>query len=98
MLPEHWHVSCGDHSMLFRSRKHRVPKGMIAGAIGGLAASWIMTRFQFLVAHALGQGSPHEGQGEDATVKTAQTISTEVLDHPLSPDEKKVAGPVVHYL
>jgi hypothetical protein len=57
--------------MHFRSGKDKVYKGLIAGAIGGLAASWIMPRVQFLLARALGHTDPHEGQGEDATVKTA---------------------------
>jgi uncharacterized membrane protein YagU involved in acid resistance len=56
-----------------------------------------MTRFQFLLARALGQGSPHEGQEEDATVKTAQRISSGLLGHDLSRIEKKKAGPLVHY-
>ena len=83
--------------MYCKNRNHKVSKGLVAGAIGGLAASWIMTRFQFLIAHALGHTDPHEGQGEDATVKTAQKISTEILDHKLSAKEKKSAGPLVHY-
>ena len=83
--------------MYYRSGKDKAYKGLIAGAIGGLAASWIMTRFQFLLAHTLGNSSPHEGQGEDATVKTAQKISSGLLHHELSPGEKKTAGPVVHY-
>ena len=83
--------------MYFRNRKPKVYKGMIAGAIGGLAASWIMTRFQLLIARALGQSEPHEGQGEDATVKTAEKISSDLLGHELSPEEKESAGPLVHY-
>jgi putative membrane protein len=93
----HWHSACTCTSMYFRRRKKKVYKGLIAGCVGGLAASWVMTRFQFLLAHALGQSSPHEGQGEDATVKTAQGISSKVLHHDLSPDEKQKAGPLVHY-
>ena len=56
-----------------------------------------MTRFQFLLAHALGHTDPHESQGKDATVKTAQRISSNLLRHALSPDEEKKAGPFVHY-
>src|SRR5205814_1570346 len=37
------------------------------------------------------------GEGEDATVKTANKISSEVFDHELSAEEKKTAGPFVHY-
>lgn len=84
--------------MYTQSRKNRVYNGLIAGALGGLAASWIMTRFQVLLSCAVeGQPNPHQGQGEDATVKTANKISCEVLDRDLSPEEKKTAGPFVHY-
>jgi putative membrane protein len=40
-------------------------------------------------------GEPKEG--DDATVKTAQAISRNLFGHELSPQEKKVAGPAVHY-
>jgi hypothetical protein len=80
----------------FRNGNGKVYKGLLAGAIGGLAASWVMTRFQLLLAQALGQDNPHEGQGEDATVKTAR-ISSKVLHHELSKEEKETAGPLVHY-
>jgi putative membrane protein len=84
--------------MYFQSRKNKVYKGLIAGSIGGLAASWIMTRFQSVLSRAVqGKSNPHEGQGEDATVKTARKISSGVLNHELSPEEKKTAGPLVHY-
>ena len=83
--------------MRFRSRRNATYKGFIAGAAGGLAASWVMTRFQFLLAHALGHTDPHDGQEKDATVKTAQRISSKLWDHTLSPEEEKKAGPLVHY-
>ena len=83
--------------MSFRSGKNKTYKGVIAGAIGGLAASWIMTRFQFLLSNALGEESPHEGEEEDATVKTAQKVASGVLHQELSADQKKIAGPLVHY-
>lgn len=38
-----------------------------------------------------------QGGGEDATVKVAETVSREFFDHPLTPGQKKVAGPAVHY-
>src|SRR5437879_2345925 len=34
---------------------------------------------------------------DDATVHTAELISEKVFDHKLTRDEKKVAGPAVHY-
>jgi hypothetical protein len=83
--------------MHFRSRRKKTYKGLIAGAVGGLAASWLMTRFQLLLSGALGQSEPHEGQDEDATVKTAQKISSRVLHRKLSAEKKKIAGPLVHY-
>lgn len=35
--------------------------------------------------------------GDDATVKVAQAISTRLLHHELTPNQKKIAGPAVHY-
>lgn len=46
--------------------------------------------------HQQGQGEDEHGEGENATVKTAERIS-EVFGHHLSPDEKEAAGPAVHY-
>lgn len=83
--------------MRVQSRKQKLYKGWIAGAIGGLAASWIMPRFQFALAHALGYTHPHEGQEEDATVKIAQRISSKLFGRQLSSEEKQTAGPLVHY-
>src|ERR1051326_9055029 len=93
-----WPFHCCHYYMYFRARKPKVYKGLIAGAVGGLAGSWLMTQFQSLLSCALeGKANPREGQGEDATVKTAKKISRATLDHELSPEEKKVAGPLVHY-
>jgi putative membrane protein len=77
-------------------------KGLAAGLIGGLAATYVMTRFQELSGKLekkldkkeQGQG---EGKGENATVKAAAKISRGLFDHQLTPGEKKTAGPAVHY-
>jgi uncharacterized membrane protein YagU involved in acid resistance len=37
------------------------------------------------------------GAAEDATVKTARSISRRLLHHDLTPSEAKWAGPLVHY-
>jgi putative membrane protein len=98
-----------------------IAKGAIAGAIGGLIASWAMVKFQDAwakVAEAAHQrtaesknlrehGVPEhravnpEGdqqkQPDDATVKTAEIISERLFRRQLSRDEKKIAGPAVHY-
>ena len=83
-------------------------KGLVAGLIGGLVASWTMNRFQdvwFKLSESNGQsaGASSEEQGEeqstndDTTVKTASAISEGLFDHKLTTDEKKIAGPAVHY-
>jgi hypothetical protein len=91
-------------------------RGVAAGALAGLVASWVMNEFQELKPiqkpqqskAGEGQSRPseepreeqREQQGdldEDATVKTARRISRKVFQHELTPAEKKLAGPAVHY-
>jgi putative membrane protein len=81
------------------------------GLAGGLAASWVMNEFQAgwsLAAKKLNQngnsvGSNEEqsngarSDSEDATMKAAGKISETLLKRQLSREEKKKAGPVVHY-
>ena len=87
-------------------------KGMTAGLIGGLCASWTMVQFQKMW-NDHPQQSPskplhehdvpeHQAEGEtggehakndDATVRTAEAL----MRRPLDEEEKKIAGPVVHY-
>lgn len=99
---------------------NNVWKGLAAGLIGGLVASWTMNRFQdvwFKVAkgtspenHFQSEGG-EEGAGvqdlqvesksevqDDTTVRAASAVSEGVFGHKLTPSEKKVAGPAVHYL
>jgi putative membrane protein len=81
----------------------KVVKGAVAGLVGGLVASWVMSEFQQVWSKAgealSGQNgkSQKKSQGEDATVKTAEAIAEPVLGRPLNKDEKKSAGPIVHY-
>jgi hypothetical protein len=83
------------------SENHAIWKGMAAGAAGGLAASWTMNQFQSLWAAAAKNFSNGQSGGqkpdEDATVKTARAISRGLLHCDLTKDQKKWAGPVVHY-
>lgn len=78
-------------------------KGAIAGLIAGLAATWVMTRFQYAApperfAEVLGEDDlPVGEQSEPGTEKAASAISRTVLDRRLSEDEKETAGQVVHY-
>lgn len=81
-----------------------IGKGMAAGLIGGLVASYVMNQFQNVwssAAKALSSGhSPQQQSGsksEPATVKAARAISIDIFDHELMDSEKKWAGPAVHY-
>ncbi len=81
-------------------------KGLMAGVVGGVVASWAMDRFQYWWL-SFGGGdelelqqapsSEKRNQEEPATVKTASSISEGVFGHSLTAREKEVAGPVVHY-
>jgi putative membrane protein len=80
-------------------------KGMLAGAVGGLVGSWTMNELQKAWAAAEKQitGGKQDQQGnhgedaEDATMKTADRISEALRGRHLTREEKKTAGPVVHY-
>jgi hypothetical protein len=82
-------------------------KGMLAGAVGGLVAAWTMNEFQKAWAAAEkqitgGQQGQQDGEKsgddtEDATTRTADRISQALQGRHLTRDEKKQAGPVVHY-
>lgn len=88
-------------------------KGLAAGVVGGLVASWVMEEFQALwnkAAESLeesrggegskGEGGQSQGGGEEqepATVKAAEAVSENVFGHELTKGEKEVAGPAVHY-
>ena len=78
-------------------------KSMAAGALGGLAASFAMNQFQAMVtaaSKAVASQDKEQQSGsldDDATVNTAKAISKHLLNHELTDDEKKWAGPAVHY-
>ena len=82
-------------------------KGMLAGAAGGLVASWTMNEFQKIWSAAekqitggqRGQQGDQKGgeDAEDVTMKTADRISKLVQGRHLTKAEKKKAGPAVHY-
>ena len=71
-----------------------VVKGTVAGLIGGLVASFVMTEFQTLLG-ALSEEekkSKKKKEDEPANVKTAKAISENVFDHRLKKSEKETAG------
>jgi uncharacterized membrane protein YagU involved in acid resistance len=58
-----------------------------------------MNQYQSLVNAATKSASDEQAQDqdEDATIKTAKAISRLAFHHELTDDEKKWAGPAVHY-
>ena len=81
-----------------RERQETNPwKGLAAGLVAGLVASWTMNQFQALLSKL----SEEEKTGSDdetpATVKAADAISEEVFGHELTKGENEVAGSAVHY-
>lgn len=85
-------------------RKRSVWKGLVAGLAGGLVASWTMNEFQKGWSAASerlssdGKSRHQSGSSsEDPTGKTAHVISKKLLGRPLTQEQRKKAGPVVHY-
>lgn len=82
-------------------------KEIVAGALGGLVASFAMNQFQASLSAASqalsdekgakSESSQSGGESEDATVKAARVVSENVLDRPLPESEKQTAGSAVHY-
>jgi uncharacterized membrane protein YagU involved in acid resistance len=77
-----------------------VVKGALAGLAGGLIASFVMSEFQSLW-QKLAKGDEEQAakpvSDEPATVKAAEAISENALDHELTKEEKQTAGPLIHY-
>jgi putative membrane protein len=69
-------------------------KGFLAGAVGGLVACFAMVQFYALLPNA--ESSTQQGT-EDSTVKAASALSQNVFHHKLTPQQKKIAGPLMHY-
>lgn len=89
--------------MIRTNKNGDILKGLAAGLISGLVATWVMTQFQngiSQVAEAFNDDKDKnnsEDSGENATVKTAKAISENVFDHKLKKSEKEEAGNAVHY-
>lgn len=75
-------------------------KGIVAGAIGGLVASFVMSQYQTLTTKLAEdeKKKSSEKADEPATVKAAEMISEGVFDHKLKKTEKEPAGEAMHYL
>jgi putative membrane protein len=69
-------------------------KGFLAGALGGIVASFAMSQFHALLQNAETSSSQNK---EDSTVKAASAVSQGLFRYELTPQQKKIAGPAVHY-
>ena len=85
-------------------------RGMLAGALGGLFASWVMNGF---IAGAMkmqetmkspeekareqSQQPKSEEESEDSTIKVADAVIWLVTGQHLSKEGKQKGGPIVHY-
>jgi len=88
--------------------RRRLWKGLAAGSVAGLTGAVAMNEFQNLWSKASqklsGDGnrqssqneSAQESESEDATMKAAGKIA-EFAGYKLSHEQKKKAGPIVHY-
>jgi uncharacterized membrane protein YagU involved in acid resistance len=93
----------------FQTRPRRdLARGIASGLVAGLAATWVMTRFQEAVppdAFARLFGEEPEDRENDtekadsrpATVEAAEEATTFLFDHELRDEEEEPAGTVVHY-
>ena len=71
-------------------------QGAAIGAMCGLLASAAMNVVPAIWSR-FDKPKPQEGDGDDATVKTAEKIAEPVLDRPLTDEEKKTGAPAVHF-
>jgi putative membrane protein len=87
-----------------------VGKGLLAGLLAGLAASWAMNQFQtgwskwsacLKVSQPTLTAQPSRKQSQEeqlpATVKAASAVSKRLFNHQLTDQEKPLAGSAVHY-
>lgn len=74
-------------------------KGAVAGLIGGMVASFVMSEFQTFLSKLSEEEKKPKKKKEDepANVKTAEAVSENVFDHKLKKSEKEPAGVAVHY-
>ncbi|HEV2136204.1 MAG TPA: DUF1440 domain-containing protein [Terracidiphilus sp.] len=86
------------------ARPRSIGKGVVAGLVGGLIGTFAMNEFQKAwsnAAQAMQKGNHTQAQqgeqeSENATMKAAGKIAS-ISGRQLSHEQKKKAGPVVHY-
>lgn len=89
--------------------KPQIGKVLLVGLGSGLIAAWSMNRFQAALSKVSRlqkedepkepprQSKTEQEEPDDATMKTANRIVHMLLNRELSKEEKKKAGPLVHY-
>jgi hypothetical protein len=96
--------------MLQRRSKGMLVKGMLGGAIGGLAGTWAMNYAQRLWTRAMGEDPPESAGGkhdardwqersehQNANEIAAQALASPIVGRRLTDDELAIAASVVHY-
>jgi hypothetical protein len=111
-LPSRWRDGAAlRKSPMTRFRRESRPdsrdlvRGLAAGLLAGIVASYVMNAFQSAagrLAEPSGPNGPRrKSQGFDesdpATAKAASMASEHLLRHRLSPRQKEIADPAVHY-
>lgn len=89
------------------NQAQRIGKGMLIGAVSGLAASWVMNQYwaaESKLKEKLeppederGQQEQRQHEPENPTVQVAQTVSRTVAGEELPDENKQLAGAAVHY-
>lgn len=74
-------------------------KGLMAGALAGVAASYVMERFQtaWMEAEQKAGGSAAIGEGDPATVRAADRVAVAATGGTVPADKREFAGELVHY-
>ena len=84
-------------------------RGVLAGVLGGLAASWVMNEFSAGPGKKLtkavqskdekdqSEAEPNGREKQDSTMKTADTLATAVTGEHLTQEQQETGGPMVHY-
>lgn len=92
-----------------KRRKPNLWVGLAAGLAGGLVGTVAMSQYQALWQKAARKKNedqdardarreqPSGQEPEPATVRTAAALSKAILGWELTPEQKKIAGPLVHY-
>src|SRR5262249_36770906 len=72
-------------------------RGVLAGAVAGLGAAWVMNQFQAAIASVKADDSQAGQSDDNATTRAADAVAHGLLRRDLTPEEKQSAGAAVHY-